>query len=200
MIDPDWRQVTADLELTSDIDRESVGRYIHWAIPPLFRQAQTDQPEVIDWFAQPKGNLLLFGPIGVGKTHAVYGGLRRYLVARQLGLVPRGPEGIVFRGGPLAALVDSFRARDGDEAEIAEIEARRAEILFLDDLGATRLTDWGRERLFALIDHRYVNQKPTVACTNLLPTQLAGPLDARVVSRLDLNSTLVSMPGKDRRG
>jgi DNA replication protein DnaC len=57
---------------------------------------------------------------------------------------------------------------------------RNAPLLVLDNLGTESATPWAKEKLFQLIDHRYITNRPTVITT-------AKPLeqiDARIQSRL----------------
>lgn len=53
----------------------------------------------------------------------------------------------------------------------------RAELLVLDDLGAERETDYGREIVYSVIDTRYQSRRPTVISTNLTRRELAAPDD-----------------------
>ena len=66
--------------------------------------------------------------------------------------------------------------RYGEVADTIETLAR-AELLVLDDLGAERETDYGREIVYSVIDARYQSRRPTVISTNLTRTELAAPDD-----------------------
>lgn len=70
-------------------------------------------------------------------------------------------------------------------------------VLILDDLGAERLTEWGEEQLFLLLDYRYRHQSPTVVITN----EPLETLPARIYSRLGDRalSTVVYNPAPDFR-
>jgi DNA replication protein DnaC len=58
---------------------------------------------------------------------------------------------------------------------------RDAELLILDDLGAQNETNWGREKLFQILNHRYVTVRPTVITTGV---KKLGELDYRIVTWL----------------
>ncbi len=45
-------------------------------------------------------------------------------------------------------------------------EVRTAPLLILDDLGTESATPWAREKLFQLLNYRYVAQLPTVVTTS----------------------------------
>jgi DNA replication protein DnaC len=58
---------------------------------------------------------------------------------------------------------------------------RDAELLILDDLGAQNETNWGREKLFQILNHRYVTARPTVITTGV---KKLNDLDYRIVTWL----------------
>lgn len=173
-------------------------RQLGWAasIPSRFVWATladfTDEPMAIrdglhDWAQDPRGrNLVLLGPVGTGKTHAAVGAVRA--------AHDRGSE-VVFL--PVVELLDQLRP-GGPEHALAEYAA--ADLLVLDDLGAERPTEWTGERLYALINRRWLEERPTVATTNLEPDPLREALGERVFSRLVGNDAVVlRLAGKDRR-
>lgn len=48
-----------------------------------------------------------------------------------------------------------------------------ADLVFIDDVGSEQLSeDWGKEKLFSLIDTRYASQKPLLITTNMSPKEL----------------------------
>ena len=142
----------------------------------------------------PVGWLVLFGNVGTGKTH----------LAASIGhvLLSAGRP-VVFQITP--RLLDHLRATFSPESTVGfddTFEALKAvEVLILDDLGAERATEWATEKLFQLVDHRYINRLPLVVTTNKRPEQFAGEAGKRIASRLfDQGiSTAVAMAGADYR-
>jgi DNA replication protein DnaC len=57
---------------------------------------------------------------------------------------------------------------------------RNAPLLVLDDLGTENATPWAKEKLFQILDHRYVSRLPTVITT----AKTVEQIDSRVASRL----------------
>jgi DNA replication protein DnaC len=72
-------------------------------------------------------------------------------------------------------------------------------LLALDDLGTENPTSWARDRLYTLVNRRYLAQRPTIVTTNLSLEDLAARLGERTVSRLWGASLVVNMRGSDYR-
>ena len=79
-------------------------------------------------------------------------------------------------------------------------------LLVLDDLGAERPTDWTRDAIHALVQHRHVSDRPTIVTSNYAPSALARRLGhddpligKRIVSRLTENCIKVECDRPDLR-
>lgn len=120
----------------------------------------------------PQGWLLLLGGYGVGKTHLAAAIANRAVASGVPTLFLTVPD-----------LLDSLRGSYGDEGSGFERrfdEIRRAPLLVLDDFGTQNATDWAREKLFQILNHRYVNRLPTVVTTNLVFEELDGRMRSRL--------------------
>jgi DNA replication protein DnaC len=175
-----------------------VARLEAWpsVVPARFHEARlTDlagQPPPVrsrieGWAAEPDGrNLILGGPVGVGKTHAA--------VAACRGLWADG-TGVEF--WPVVELLDELRPGGpaGAMARLASVD-----VLIIDDLGSERATDWTAERLYGLVNRRWLQASPIVATSNLDKVALIGALGERVYSRLAGSEAVgVRLAGSDRR-
>lgn len=125
-------------------------------------------------FAQnPKGWLLIKGGYGSGKTHLA-AAIANYRLQRG--------EPAIFIAVP--DLLDYLRSTfsPGSLVDYDERfdEIRNAPLLILDDLGTQSTTSWAREKLFQLLNHRYLARLPTVITTNLELEEI----DPRLRSRL----------------
>jgi len=123
--------------------------------------------------AQPNGWLFLTGKFGCGKTH---------LAAAIANEVIKNGTRTLFLTVP--DLLDWLRyAFSGEDTSFEErfSEIRDVPFLVLDDLGTQNSTPWAEEKLFQIINHRYVNRLPTVVTTNLDIAEI----DERISSRIN---------------
>lgn len=108
----------------------------------------------------PKGWLVFTGTFGCGKTH-----LAAAIANRQIALGRSAPMFVV-----VPDLLDHLRATFSPDSLVSYDkrfeEVRNASLLILDDLGTESATPWAREKLFQLLNYRYVAQLPTVITTS----------------------------------
>lgn len=128
----------------------------------------------------PEGWLLFSGQCGSGKTH---------LAAAIANIQFQQGTLVLFAVVPklLDHLRGAFAPTSGTTYDAIFDKVCEAGMLVLDDLGAEHSTPWAQEKLFQIINHRYMYQLPTVITTNL---ELINDLDDRVRSRLTDISTV----------
>jgi DNA replication protein DnaC len=73
------------------------------------------------------------------------------------------------------------------------------ELLLIDDLGTERANEWTGERLYAVVNRRWLADLPTIATSNLEPEQLEEALGERTYSRLVGGALVLRIAGQDRR-
>ena len=113
--------------------------------------------------------LLLTGSIGVGKTHLAVGILQA-LVSE------RGAQGLFCSYNELLKQVQNSYNRQVQATEL-EILAPifEAEVLVLDELGASKPTDWVWDTVAHILNTRYNDRRTTIITTNYAN---AAPLNA----------------------
>ena len=74
------------------------------------------------------------------------------------------------------------------------------DLLHIDDLGASRQSDWVLEQLFAIVDRRYSAQQSMIVTTDLDHEQLIEQIGERTVSRLvEICGDPLPLHGEDQR-
>jgi DNA replication protein DnaC len=139
----------------------------------------------------PHDWLVFVGPYGCGKTHLA-AAVANY-ASRELSMSP------IFSVVPdLLDYLRSTFAPDSDTTYESRFEAvRGADLLILDDLGTENTTPWAREKLFQIVNHRYMERLPTIFTTNVDLDTLDGRIRSRICDR-EL-STLVFIDADDFR-
>jgi DNA replication protein DnaC len=128
----------------------------------------------------PEGWLIFEGAYGTGKTHlaAAIGNER----------LKRG-DNVLFMTTP--DLLDHLRGTYAPNSDMAYDElfnrVKNIDLLILDDIGTENPSDWAREKLFQILNHRYSNQLPTVITTN----ENIDNFDPRIRSRMMENSRVI---------
>ena len=158
--------------------------------PAVFARPGTLERRLAAWadaLAAGHGrNLIITGPVGTGKTWAVWHAAERAVRA--------GYEGRVIIT-TAAKLRRSVAPATADPAAFAR--CCDAGLLVIDDLGAFGLSEWDLDHLAELADARWGAQAPTVVTSNT--TGLRELLGPRISSRLADNALVVEMDGPDRR-
>lgn len=72
-------------------------------------------------------------------------------------------------------------------------------VLFLDDIGAEKLTEWVSETFYLIVNKRYNEMRPIVFTSNLDIPKLAEKVGDRTVSRIIGMCDVVTLRGEDKR-
>ena len=71
--------------------------------------------------------------------------------------------------------------------------------VFIDDIGAEKMSDFVAEFLYLLIDARYRNMKKTIISTNLTPEDFEERYGERLLSRIYEMCVSLELQGEDKR-
>ncbi|HMN60760.1 MAG TPA: ATP-binding protein, partial [Anaerolinea sp.] len=118
------------------------------------------------------GWLLLLGSYGVGKTHLA-AGIANFAVGMGV------PTLFLTAPDLLDWLRYSYDAPD-DTFESRFEEIRNINLLVVDDLGTQNATPWAQEKLYQILNWRYVNRLPTVVTSNQPLEEIEGRIQSRL--------------------
>lgn len=160
-------------------------------IPPRFRQcsfhnyfpkhesqyfAHSFASRLVDDYPAVETGLLLMGPVGVGKTHLAISVLRDLIEKKGISCL------FYESGSLLKAIQDSYNPISQTSETRVLAPVYQAEVLVLDELGASVPTNWVRDTLYQIINTRYNNNRLTIFTTNYLD-------EARTTSEPDAETT-----------
>ena len=167
--------------------RKGVGEIQANSLERAFNQAWNYAQSLNGW-------LLLQGGYGSGKTHLA-AAVANYAVSM----------GVPTLFLTVPDLLDSLRFAYNDEDTTFEErfqEIRTAQLLVLDDFGTQNATAWAQEKLFQIVNYRYINKLSTVITTNLALDEIevrirSRLLDSELVAKIPIKATDYRKPGDD---
>ena len=145
--------------------RVGLGPWQADSLERAFNQAQQFGQKAEGW-------LLLQGGFGCGKTH-----LAAAIANFAVGI------GVPTLFITVPDLLDALRfTYDNPESTFEQRfeEIRTAPLLIMDDFGTHNATAWAQEKLFQILNYRYINRSPLVVTTNLLLEQIEGRIRSRL--------------------
>ena len=141
----------------------------------------------------PIKGLLLMGREGTGKTHVAISVLKSLVSNGYSGLYWNVPELFL----ELRRMMNDKEA-EGTEADLFD-EARAADLLVLDDLGAEKTSEYVTDRIYVIINSRYEDEKATIITTNRNLDELRSQLGPRITSRICEMCVPIEFPEGDFR-
>lgn len=153
--------------------------------------------DFVDSWGDPstrRGNLIMVGKPGTGKTHL--GCAIASAVMSQ-----HGDQAIYTRADDLASYVrGSYSGLSGYSETDAIRRFGECPLLVLDELGGTVAKDHERSLLSRVIDMRYSKLLPTITMSNLPVAELEAATDERLMDRLRDNATVMVFDWQSHRG
>jgi DNA replication protein DnaC len=144
--------------------------------------------------------LLFMGACGVGKTHLSVAILRELMEKK-------GVSCLFYESGSLLKEIQNSYNPVSQTSELRVLApVIEAEVLVLDELGATKPTDWVRDTMMQIINARYNDRKLTIFTTNYRdersqPSEetLEDRIGTRLRSRLYEMCRTIVVEGEDYR-
>lgn len=183
--------------------------------PERFKDAKYEETpklirELFEKLPETRRGIYLHGSVGTGKTYIVYalknawekptertrtnqmeGKEEKYMHTRR---------SMLWNTTELLRSIRQDFDRPYGEKERAEEKIMEHQgLLFLDDVGAEKMSEWVSETFYLIINHRYNRMLPTIFTSNLPIAELAERIGDRTVSRIVEMSDVVELIGKDRR-
>lgn len=195
------RTAEADPEATELIAGTTLSeiRAGRWSqtVPSILSWAQLDdfappdyeasvQTKLTEWSRTGGRNLIIYGPVGVGKSHAAVAASRWSF-----------DHGLDLAFWPAIEMFDGLRP-DGPPDLMDELSF--VDRLIIDDVGTEKVTEWTRERFYAIVNRRWLEELPTIFTTNLdVREDLEPVVGPRMFSRMVGGALGVRLNGRDRR-
>ena len=170
-------------------------------IPERYKDAQWDDiPRNIQdllWkIPETRRGIYIHGEVGSGKTHIVY--------AIKKWWDERAPirKSVFWNTAELIREIKlDFDRQPIDKKRIEEgmIGEDKQPLLFLDDIGAEKMTDFVAETFYLIINDRYIHVRPVIYTSNLSIEELADRVGDRIASRIAESCDIINLKGGDRR-
>jgi DNA replication protein DnaC len=169
---------------------------------PALVNAKRVAREFVDSYPVVESGLLFVGPAGRGKTHLACAILTELVVTKGVSALYADFSDLLLR------IQTSFRPDADSSKESVLTPYADAELLVLDELGASKPHPWVLDVLYNLLNTRYNRKRITIATSNFEdePDSASGEREKledrigyRLRSRLYEMCTLVPLRGKDYR-
>lgn len=139
--------------------------------------------------------MLLLGKVGTGKTHLA--------IAAVNFLIEECSVKAIYRtvGTVMSDIRATFSDRSGSSEAYIMAEIIGADLLALDEVGATKQSEFELATLFSIINGRYEQGRPTIIVSNLSPAELNDAIGVRCVDRIRENGCIgVAFDWESQRG
>ncbi|HKY31773.1 MAG TPA: ATP-binding protein [Candidatus Polarisedimenticolia bacterium] len=154
------------------------------AINPSLTLAKRQVRHFVDEYPLHDFGLLLLGTCGVGKTHLASAALQTLIREK-------GVRGLFYDFRDLLKEIQASYNPVSGTTELAILQPIfAAEVLVLDDLGATKMTDWVRDTLSHIINNRYNDRRVTLFTSNLEDEPSRSPAEERLKDRPSLRDQI----------
>lgn len=191
-----------NIDLKTKLEQVVIG-----AMPPRYKNLKPDYSTLKKLYA--RGGVILTGGVGTGKTRILLETMVAYFIESTLpdlekwGGEPVAPKKekvintFLTVADVLRRIKDEFD-RPPNGSTILE-RMINAPILFLDDLGVEKTSEWVKEQLYIVVNERYNWERPIMMTSNLSKKEIAECYGDRFTSRLVEMCEFIKIDGMDRR-
>ncbi len=145
-------------------------------------------------FASKRGNLLLIGSTGTGKTH-ISTAIAKEVISQGFDVLYDSAQNIISRFED-----DKFRNGYNRTDEPESNNYLECELLIIDDLGTEFITQFSTSVLYNLLNTRQNKGLATIISTNLTPKEISTKYEGRIYSRIiGSDFAMIAFEGRDHR-
>lgn len=134
--------------------------------------------EFIHDFEQIHPNLLMYGPVGTGKSF-LSGCIGKELLEKGYSVIYFSAAGLFEK-----MTNNKFDYNKKEEMKQFENDIYKCDLLIIDDLGTEFQNNFTASEFFAILNQRHLNQKSTIISTNLSLIDIVNRYSERVISRI----------------
>jgi DNA replication protein DnaC len=146
-------------------------------LQPSLHRALMNTRKFIDEYPVVDVGLLFLGRCGVGKTHLAVGALKE--------LIKKGSQGLFYDFRDLLKEIqDSYNPNTRTSELKILAPVFEADVLVLDELGASKPTEWVQETMTHIINKRYNDKKVTIFTSNYLDMPIGSAYDETLTDRV----------------
>lgn len=127
--------------------------------------------------------IYIYGSPGAGKTH-LSACIANELIKKQYSVILSSIGNLIQR------IKATFDKSDTTEEDIFQ-GIRAVDLLIIDDIGSENMSDYVQEKLFEIVNARYIVKKPTIFTSNLTFDELLKKISNRTVDRIIELSTVI---------
>jgi DNA replication protein DnaC len=166
-------------------------------IPKRYENATFESvpKEIQDMFlAMPKTKkgIYIHGSVGSGKTHIAHG-LNKWLYDNKYSSRFKNTTDLIV------SIKEDFEKHGADKERQVDLLIESKKILFLDDIGAEKMTDFVAETFYRIVNSYYQDMQPIIFTSNLSIGELADKVGDRIASRIVEMCDIVEIEARDRR-
>jgi len=166
-------------------------RTIYYTIPLRFLKIRTDKQSLLE--SSIDKSLFITGKAGTGKSVFMANLAVKRMTTKQGNIEWISYPAFIMK------LQGAFQKDRESPFDIAENIARHYGYLFIDDLGAEKLTDYVRQITYFIINEREQRVLPTVITSNFTLQEIAEQIDVRISSRIAGMCEVLKFTGVDQR-
>jgi DNA replication protein DnaC len=144
--------------------------------------SENDKRLIVNWLRSPKNILCLLGIPGTGKTF--------FCTAVANWLIEQKKEVFYTNIRRFFESIQKAISENKNQYEQIRLFSEKP-ILIIDDLGASKNTEWQKEVILDLIDTRYSSELPTVITSNYTFQEMKEIFDDRIERRINNRDNLL---------